>query len=130
MSDAQIDHVSMTVADEREARAFYGPFLAELGLTESVDSRGRVQYGRNGRSDFGCYSEPREFFQSPHVAFAAPSRQHVDGFHATALKHGGRSLSAPVERPEFGFYSAYLTDPEGNVSIQAVGISRLTINAA
>ena len=104
----------MTMRDLDAARRFYGAALAELGLTESVDDRGRLEYGLDGRSDFGFYTAPRTFFQQPHVAFVATSRDEVDRFYETALANGGTSLDGPRERPEFGLYSAYLADPEGN----------------
>lgn len=110
----QIDHVTLNVADIAAARAFYAATLGELGLVESSDPHGRVEYGAEGRSDFGFYSRPNEVFQRAHVAFVAANRDQVDRFHAAALSHGGTSLDAPRERPEFGLYSAYLADAEGN----------------
>jgi catechol 2,3-dioxygenase-like lactoylglutathione lyase family enzyme len=114
MTERQIDHVTLNIADADAAREFYASALGELGLSESVDPRGRVEYGRAGRSDFGFYAVPRTFYDRAHVAFRAGSRDEVDRFYATALSHGGSSLDAPKERPEFGLYSAYVTDPEGN----------------
>jgi catechol 2,3-dioxygenase-like lactoylglutathione lyase family enzyme len=110
----QIDHVTMNVTDADAARAFYSSALVELGLVESADPRGRVEYGRDGRSDFGFYADPREFFQRAHVAFVARSREEVDRFYEAALANGGTSLDGPRERPEFRLYSAYVRDPEGN----------------
>jgi catechol 2,3-dioxygenase-like lactoylglutathione lyase family enzyme len=114
MSERQVDHVTMNVADPNGARDFYRSALGELGLSESVDPRGRIEYGRDGQSDFGFYADPAAFFQRAHVAFHASSREQVDRFYDAALSHGGSSLDAPRERPEFGLYSAYVTDPEGN----------------
>lgn len=114
MEERQIDHVTMNVANADAARAFYASALGELGLSEAVDPRGRVEYGRDGRSDFGFYASPRTYFDRAHVAFRAASREEVDRFYRAALSHGGSSLDPPRERPEFGLYSAYVTDPEGN----------------
>jgi catechol 2,3-dioxygenase-like lactoylglutathione lyase family enzyme len=104
----------MNVTDGARSRAFYRSTLGALGLSESVDDHGRAEYGRDGNSDFGFYTEPRAFFQHAHVAFVADSRDEVDRFYAAALANGGTSLDEPRERPEFGFYSAYVRDPEGN----------------
>jgi hypothetical protein len=38
----------------------------------------------------------------------------VDAFYEAALSAGGSSLDEPRCRPEFGLYSAYIADPEGN----------------
>jgi catechol 2,3-dioxygenase-like lactoylglutathione lyase family enzyme len=114
MSERQIDHMTINVSDAGVAREFYRTVLGELGLTESVDPRGRVEYGRDGRADFGFYADPRRFFERPHVAFTAASRDEVDRFYEAAIFRGGSSLDPPKERPEFGLYSAYVTDPEGN----------------
>jgi catechol 2,3-dioxygenase-like lactoylglutathione lyase family enzyme len=112
----QVDHVTVTMTNEEVARSFYDATLAELGLTASVDSFGRVEYLRDGHGEFGFYArEPRVFFEHPHVAFAAPDRGSVDAFFRTALDHGAVSMDAPRERPEFGYYSAYLQDPDGHV---------------
>jgi predicted lactoylglutathione lyase len=50
------------------------------------------------------------------VAFAAPDRAAVNAFFRTALVHGAVSMDSLRERPEFGYYSAYLQDPDGHVS--------------
>ncbi len=111
-----IDHVTMNMADAGVARYFYDAALAELGLTASVDSFGRVEYLRDGHGEFGFYARaPRTFFEQAHVAFVAPDRAAVDAFFRTALDHGAVSLDAPCERPEFAYYSAYVQDPDGHV---------------
>lgn len=114
-SDAQIDHVSISIVDEEAARVFYRSAMSVLGMTESVDPRGRVEYGRDGRYDFGFYGSTDDYFKQPHIAFLALSREHVDRFYRAALNNGGASLSAPAERTEFGLYSTYVWDPEGHV---------------
>src|SRR5215208_6620063 len=111
-----VDHVTMNMKDEGVARSFYDATLAELGLTASVDPFGRVEYLKDGHGEFGFYARaPRAFFEQPHVAFAAPDRAAVDAFFRVALDHGAVSMDAPHERPEFGYYSAYVQDPDGHV---------------
>jgi catechol 2,3-dioxygenase-like lactoylglutathione lyase family enzyme len=113
----QIDHVTMNVRDLARAREFYAAALGTLGLSERTDQYGRVGWGVDGQADFGMYdSANAEGFRHAHIAFLAASRDVVDAFHAAAVAAGGRSLSAPRERPEFGtgYYSAYVVDPEGN----------------
>lgn len=50
------------------------------------------------------------------IAFAARSWVQVDGFHAAALAHGGRSEGAPGLRLQYNpdFYAAYVRDPAGH----------------
>jgi catechol 2,3-dioxygenase-like lactoylglutathione lyase family enzyme len=118
-----IDHVTMNVTDAGLARSFYDATLAELGLTASVDPFGRVEYLKDGHGEFGFYAgPPRAFFEEPHVAFAAPDRAAVDAFFRTALDHGAVSMDPPRERPEFGYYSAYLQDPDGHVIEIGIGL--------
>ena len=56
-----------------------------------------------------------------HLAFAAPSREAVDAFHACALRAGGTDNGAPGRRPHYGphYYAAFLVDPDGH-RIEAV----------
>lgn len=104
----------MNMTDADTARSFYGATLGALGLTESVDPFGRVDYGSEGRSEFGFYVQPRAFYEHAHIAFMATGRASVDNFYRAALAQGGTSLDPPRERPEFGYYSAYVRDPDGN----------------
>ena len=55
-----------------------------------------------------------------HIAFLAPNREAVRGFHAAALAVGGRDNGTPGPRPYHpGYYSAFVLDPDGN-NIEAV----------
>jgi catechol 2,3-dioxygenase-like lactoylglutathione lyase family enzyme len=53
-----------------------------------------------------------------HLAFAAPSREAVDTFHAAALAHGGRDNGAPGFRDQGlrreANYVAFVLDPDNN----------------
>jgi catechol 2,3-dioxygenase-like lactoylglutathione lyase family enzyme len=113
-----VEHVTINVNDVAAARRFYAAALGALGLEERIDQFGRVGYGRDREADFGMYASQGAGggFRHAHVAFVAPSRAAVDAFYAAALAAGGRSLSEPRERPEFGAgcYSTYVVDPEGN----------------
>jgi catechol 2,3-dioxygenase-like lactoylglutathione lyase family enzyme len=109
--------VTINVRDLPGARRFYAAALGALGLSERTDRFGRVSFGAGGREEFGMYdSADTEGFRHAHIAFVAPSREAVDAFYAAALAAGGRSLSEPRDRPEFGtgYYSAYVVDSEGN----------------
>jgi predicted lactoylglutathione lyase len=56
-----------------------------------------------------------------HVAFAVPSRELVDEFHAAALAAGGEDNGAPGVREIYHphYYGGYVLDPDGN-NVEAV----------
>jgi catechol 2,3-dioxygenase-like lactoylglutathione lyase family enzyme len=110
-----LEHVTLNVSGVPGAREFYRAVMGAIGLAETEDEQGRAAYG--GRGGFGIYEAGAQFFHRTHIAFAASSRASVDAFHAAAIAAGGTSLSAPRPRPESDarFYSAYVTDPGGNV---------------
>jgi hypothetical protein len=120
-----VHHVSLHAPGSRE---FYRRVLATIGLGEVVDEHGKASYGPD--HEFGVYEDAAEPFMRSHVALLAPSREAVDRFHAEVVAAGGRSLDAPRVRPEFdpGFYSAYVTDPAGNV-VEVLYRSRVPLDA-
>ena len=111
------DHVGIRVADRAASEAFYSTVLATLGI--ETDSRDWL-------------AEWNDFALSPadadkpvtrrlHVAFAAPSREHVDAFWRAGIEGGYRDDGAPGERPQYSpdYYGGFLLDPDGN-SAEAV----------
>ena len=73
-----------------------------------------------------------------HIAFFAPSREHVDEFWRAGTSAGYRDDGAPGPRPQYSpdYYGAFLLDPDGN-SAEAVhhgrrhrGIDHLWIRVA
>jgi len=118
-----IDHVSIGVSDLARSRAFYRAALAPLGFEEigqwSEDSE-ELAFGPDGLDDFAI-SSTYPVNGGGHVAFAADSREQVDGFHATALAAGGTDNGAPGVRPEYssGYYGAFVLDPDG-YNVEAV----------
>jgi catechol 2,3-dioxygenase-like lactoylglutathione lyase family enzyme len=114
-----IDHISIGVSDLERSARFYEATLAPLGLARLVTRPGTVGFGKtypefwiNLRHDMpqvapesGC-----------HICLRAKSTGAVDGFHAAALKAGGRSDGAPGLRPHdrVRYYAAFVRDPDGN----------------
>lgn len=81
---------------------------------------GGAGFGANGKPSFWIFddSEP----QKPmHIAFIAPNRKAVDGFHQEALKAGGKDNGAPGLRVHYQphYYGAFIFDPDGH-NIEAV----------
>lgn len=119
-----LSHIFVGVADFQRALGFYAPILRELGHRQRFCDAGRPWAG--WESDPG----PRPLFviakpfdggaPSPGngtmVAFAAPTRAHVDRAYELALSLGGRSEGPPGLRPQYhpDYYGAYFRDPDGN----------------
>lgn len=119
-----LHHLSLGVTDLARSARFYDAALAPLGLVRvwSDLERGRqaVGYGRPGNDDvLALKHRPRTDVtvgEGFHVAFAAPSREAVDAFHAAALAHGGTCDGPPGLRPSCGehYYAAFVRDPDGH----------------
>jgi catechol 2,3-dioxygenase-like lactoylglutathione lyase family enzyme len=112
------DHVTIRVSDRSASERFYDTVLAPLGIDRTYRT--------------GTFSEWRDFLltgaddASPptrrlHVAFAAPSREQVDGFWRAGAEAGYPDYGQPGPRPEYrsDYYGAFLRDPDGN-SAEAV----------
>lgn len=118
-----IDHVSIGVTDLEASAAFYDAALGALGMRRHKEFPVTIGYGYD-RSTFWIRTSDETSF-SPglglHVAFAAPSKEAVDAFYATALSHGGRDAGPPGSRPEYSpdYYGAFVFDPTGT-KVEAV----------
>ena len=116
-----IHHVSLGVSDLECAAAFYDAVLTPLGYRRTFEVEGlAIAYGDKlpefwigGPLDG---SRPASAGNGTHVAFAAPSPEAADRFHAAALDHGGDDDGAPGPRPQYGpgYYGAFVRDPDGN----------------
>jgi catechol 2,3-dioxygenase-like lactoylglutathione lyase family enzyme len=126
MGGANVDHVSIGVADLKAALAFYEAALAPLGIKRLMS------YGdKDGQVDHvGFGSEFKPYFWVGrgdavrgyvHLAFAAPDRAAVDAFYNVALEAGGRDNGAPGLRPHYhpGYYGAFVWAPDG-CNVEAV----------
>ncbi len=121
-----LHHISLAVTDIERAAGFYDPALATLGYTRVFEDlrpgeQGQaVGYGLPGQDDKLCLKQAAASSATPgqgfHLAFAAPSRQAVDEFHAAALRHGGQNHGAPGLRPHYGphYYACFVVDPDGH----------------
>jgi catechol 2,3-dioxygenase-like lactoylglutathione lyase family enzyme len=121
-----LHHLSFGVADLAVSTRFYDAALGALGVVRvwsdlaSAPDRCAVGYGRPGGGDqLALKQRPGGERLAPgpgfHLAFAAPSREAVQRFHAAALAHGGRDNGAPGLRPDYGtdYYAAFVIDPDG-----------------
>ncbi|HEU0200576.1 MAG TPA: VOC family protein [Burkholderiaceae bacterium] len=119
-----LHHLSFGVSDLQHSGAFYDAALGALGYRRVFEDATAIGYGLVDGDDKLCL-KLRPGVNAPgagfHVAFAAPSREAVDRFHAAALTVGGKDNGAPGLRPEYGphYYAAFLIDPDGH-QIEAV----------
>ena len=120
-----LHHISVGVSDLNRSGAFYDAILEPLGyfrVWQDVRPGERHQaigYGFEvGKDKFAIKERfASELAPGPgfHLAFAAPSREAVDEWHAYGLAHGAVDRGAPKIWDDFGphYYAAYLTDPDG-----------------
>ena len=123
---AMLDHISLGVRDLTVSGAFYDAALAPLGYRRVLEKGIGMAYGP-GPDRTGMMfwivgpNADASATRGSHVAFAAPSRAAVDGFHAAALSAGARDNGAPGLRPEYSenYYGAFVLDPDGH-KVEAV----------
>lgn len=120
-----LDHITLHVRDVGRSIAFYEHALAPLGYIVKAHHEPTLGFGVDDgtpHSDFYVSPLDDAALAPPptHIAFLAPNREAVRGFHAAALAVGGRDNGAPGPRPYHpGYYSAFVLDPDGN-NIEAV----------
>ena len=112
------DHVTIRVSDRGASEQFYDTLLRTLGIEPTHSSEWFVEWDDFGLSEA---SDEKPLTRRLHVAFAAPSRAHVDEFWRVGTAAGYRDDGAPGTRPEYSedYYGAFLLDPDGN-SAEAV----------
>jgi len=119
-----LHHLSLGVADLQRSGAFYDAAMGALGYVRVWADDTAIGYGRRGGGDklaIKLRGDARAPGPGFHIAFAAPSREAVDAFHAAAMASGGRDNGAPGPRPHYGphYYAAFVLDPDG-YAIEAV----------
>lgn len=115
-----LDHISLGVSTIEEARRFYDPAMATLGLTCLAANEAFAAYGKDSVQFLimvPANGEPFTRGNGTHIAFRADSSDHVDAFHAQALQHGGVCSGKPGPRPDYPaseVYAAFVIDPYGH----------------
>jgi catechol 2,3-dioxygenase-like lactoylglutathione lyase family enzyme len=116
------DHITIRVSDRAASERFYETVLEPLAIEQSYRTKAFSEW-----QDFsltaadGATPTTRRL----HVAFVAPSREHVDGFWRAGVDAGYTDDGPPGTRPEYlpDYYGAFLLDPDGN-SAEAVHYRR------
>jgi catechol 2,3-dioxygenase-like lactoylglutathione lyase family enzyme len=113
-----IHHVSIGVKDLAAAKRFYDKSLAPLGIKCLAEGDAYLGYGADG-PEFWVLPAKRPVKADDesglHFCLQAPNRKAVEGFHAAALKTGGRDNGKPGIRKDYGenYYAAFVVDPDG-----------------
>ena len=107
------DHVTIRVADRDASERFYDTVLRPLAIDQSYRTNAFSQWHEFMITAPDADNPPT---QRLHVAFGAPSREHVDEFWRAGTEAGYRDDGRPGPRPQYSqdYYGAFLLDPDGN----------------
>jgi catechol 2,3-dioxygenase-like lactoylglutathione lyase family enzyme len=112
------DHVTIRASDREASERFYDTVLRPLGIERSGADEHYFEW-----DDFSLAEAKKNapVTRGLHIAFIAPSREHVDKFWHAGTEAGYRDDGAPGPRPQYGesYYGGFLLDPDGN-SAEAV----------
>lgn len=117
-----LDHLSIQCADVPASAAFYDAVLATVGGSRLMDFGDVIGYGVPPMPDFWLGPlTSGDGFRESHIAFAAPTRAHVDAFMAAATAAGAEVLHDARVWPEYhpNYYGGFVRDPDGN-NVEAV----------
>lgn len=115
-----IDHLTLKVQDIKASKAFLATALKPLGYEILMDFGDAVGLGADQKPDLWLAQDP-DNTRPIHLAFAAPSRQAVDAFHAAALAAGAKDNGKPGLRTQYAptYYAAFVIDANGH-NLEAV----------
>src|SRR6185503_5331430 len=99
MIAAVFDHVTIRVSDRAASERFYRAVLRALGIEPTTEGEDFVEW-----DDFSIAPADAEHpvTRRLHLAFVAPTREHVDAFWRAGTEAGFRDDGAPGPRPEYG----------------------------
>jgi catechol 2,3-dioxygenase-like lactoylglutathione lyase family enzyme len=110
----------MRASDRAASERFYETTLTPLGIAKANSDEGFACWG--GYEFFLLQAGDGESVtRGLHIAFVAPSREHVDEFWRVGTAAGYRDDGAPGPRPQYSedYYGGFMLDPDGN-SAEAV----------
>jgi catechol 2,3-dioxygenase-like lactoylglutathione lyase family enzyme len=101
-----LDHVTIRAVDPQASERFYRTTLGALGIEPTRATAGRVEWDDFVVASADAANPPT---RDLHVAFVAPSRDHVEEFW-----HAGTASGSPGARPSFPpAFTASVLDPDG-----------------
>lgn len=118
-----IDHVTISVNNLSESKAFYEKAFKPLGYSVAFgkeDTFWAFNIGKGALFEIAQY-EGTDKLTSCHIAFRAENQEQVHAFYDAALAAGGVCNGEPGPRPQYtkGYYAAFVIDPSGH-NIEAV----------
>jgi catechol 2,3-dioxygenase-like lactoylglutathione lyase family enzyme len=115
------DHVTIYVPDRDASEQFFETVLIPLGIQTSYRTNEFAKW-----DDFSLThsDEGHPPTTGLHLAFAAPSRDHVEAFWQAGRDAGHPDDGPPGPRPQYlpDYYGSFLRSPDGN-SVEAVHYS-------
>ncbi|MFT5294925.1 MAG: catechol 2,3-dioxygenase-like lactoylglutathione lyase family enzyme [Colwellia sp.] len=114
-----ICHASVGTNNLTQAKSFYTPILAILGIELVSEYEHAVAYGK-GYPEFWLQlpfdKKLATASNGVHFGFVALNKQQVDDFYQCAITLGGRCNGEPGARPEYGepYYGCFIIDLDGN----------------
>jgi catechol 2,3-dioxygenase-like lactoylglutathione lyase family enzyme len=112
------DRVTIRATDPSASERFYREMLAMLDIAATGKGEGGTRWNEFAVEVAGPDRPPTRHL---HLAFVAPSREHIDEFWQVGTDAGYEDAGPPRERPQYtrGYYGAFLRNPDGN-SVEAV----------
>jgi catechol 2,3-dioxygenase-like lactoylglutathione lyase family enzyme len=115
------DHVTIRASDRAASARFYDLVLPTLEIERTYDGEELPEWDTFSLTQTDPAQPAYPTTERLHVAFVAPSREHVEAFWRAGTEAGFRGDGAPGPRPQYrdDYYGAFLLDPDGN-SVEAV----------
>jgi catechol 2,3-dioxygenase-like lactoylglutathione lyase family enzyme len=114
---AVLNYCTVGSNEPAKAKEFFDALLASVGYKTMFDHPSGGRFYGDGTSMFAVLrphdGNPATVGNGTMIAFAFPTREEVDAFHAKALSLGGKNEGDPGERGP-GIYFAYFRDLDGN----------------
>lgn len=124
---ARVHHVDLSLRDIAAAEPFYDLVLTHIGYRKGKPyRRGGGEWDAPDGTSIGISpttganadrAHDRYSSGLHHLAWAAPSRAHVDKLHARLVDFGATILDPPADYPQYnggrGYYAVFFADPDG-----------------
>lgn len=109
-----IHYISIGVSDLRRSGEFYDAILAPLGWRRQYDEGSTIGWGLQ-KPVFYISSQTAPGPSFGNLCFAANGVAAIKAAFEAAMQRGGIEAGPPGSQPRYGvgYYSAFVTDPDG-----------------